>query len=65
MEKMLRLREVLAITNLSRSTLYRYIAQGRFPKPKKLNPAFGSKGAARWLSSDIEQWIGTLGETHG
>lgn len=64
MEKMLKQSEVLEITKLSRSTLYRYIAQGCFPKPKKLNPEFGSNGAARWFLSDIERWISLLGETH-
>ncbi len=35
---LLRLRHVLAVTGLPRSTLYSYIAENNFPKPVQLGP---------------------------
>ncbi len=48
----LRLPEVIKITGLGRSTIYRDINLGNFPKPIKL----GQKSTG-WLSSDISTWI--------
>ncbi len=48
----LRLPEVIKITGLGRSTIYRDINLGNFPKPIKL----GEKSTG-WLSSDISAWI--------
>ena len=50
--KILRLPEVMAITGLSRSTIYAYMDKGTFPKAMKLG-----ERAIGWLSSDIETWI--------
>jgi prophage regulatory protein len=49
---LLRLPEVIGRVGLSRSTIYLYIEQGRFPKPIKL----GSRAVA-WNSEDIDVWI--------
>ena len=46
------LRRVLEQTSLSRSTLYREVASGRFPKPHKLSP-----GRVGWLRSKVNAWI--------
>ncbi|MGZ5918342.1 MAG: helix-turn-helix transcriptional regulator, partial [Hyphomicrobium sp.] len=46
------LKSVLELTSLSRSTLYREIAGGRFPKPHKL-----SLGRVGWLRSEVEAWM--------
>jgi len=48
----LRLPQVIKITGLGRSTIYRDISLGNFPKPIKL----GVKSTG-WLSSDISGWI--------
>jgi prophage regulatory protein len=48
----LRRRDVMLRTGLSRSTIYKYMALGEFPKPVRL----GSK-AVGWRDSDIEAWI--------
>ncbi|WP_338156957.1 AlpA family transcriptional regulator [Cycloclasticus pugetii] len=48
----LRLPEVIKTTGLGRSTIYRDINLGSFPKPIKL----GEKSTG-WLSSDISTWI--------
>ena len=39
-------------TGLTRSTLYRYIADGRLPRPLKVGPS-----AVRWRASEVESWI--------
>lgn len=46
-----RMREVLRMTALSRSTLYRRIADGTFPAPVSLGGS--AKG---WRRSDLEEW---------
>src|SRR3546814_6620355 len=46
-----RMREVLRMTGLSRSTLYRRIADGTFPAPVSLGGS--AKG---WRRSDLEEW---------
>lgn len=51
-DQLLRRREVEALTRLSRSTIYNYIHQDRFPKPRRC----GSR-AVRWAASDVAAWI--------
>ncbi|MGH8846096.1 MAG: helix-turn-helix transcriptional regulator [Polaromonas sp.] len=47
-----RLRDVVRITALSRSTLYRRISEGRFPAPIHL----GGRASA-WPSEALQAWI--------
>ena len=47
----LRLQAVIHVTGLSRSTLYRLIADKRFPRPVRLGPR-----AVAWRRSDIDAW---------
>ena len=47
-----RLRNVTRITALSRSTIYRRIAEGRFPAPVNL----GDRALA-WPSAALQAWI--------
>ena len=47
-----RLPDVMRITALSRSTVYRRVAEGRFPAPVHL----GGKVSA-WAWSTLEDWI--------
>jgi prophage regulatory protein len=47
-----RIRDVLRITALSRPTLYRRIAAGRFPAPVHL----GGRACA-WASNSLQAWI--------
>jgi prophage regulatory protein len=53
-ERLLRLPAVLAMTGLGRSTLYRLIQQGKFPKP--IHP-LGHPRLAAWRLSDVQAWI--------
>jgi prophage regulatory protein len=49
---MLRLREVLRRTGLSRSTIYAYIAAKEFPSPIPLGPR-----AVGWVEDEVNAWI--------
>jgi len=51
-DRLLRLPEVLRLTGLSRSTLYRKIKAGEFPRPVKLG-----KRAVGWRESEVIAWI--------
>lgn len=50
--RLIRLKEVIDSTGLGRSTIYKYIAEGLFPKPVSL----GDRAVA-WLESEIQDWI--------
>jgi len=52
MQPILRIHDVVAITRLSRSTIYRLIQAGRFPKPIKL-----TERASGWRYEEVEQWL--------
>ena len=47
----LRLQAVIHVTGLSRSTLYRLIADEQFPRPVRLGPR-----AVAWRRTDVEAW---------
>ena len=51
-DRIIRLKTVLARTGLSRSTIYRKIAEGTFPTQIKI-----SVNGTGWLESDINHWI--------
>jgi len=51
-ERILRLATVLDRTGLSRSALYRKIAEGSFPRQMKL-----SVHSSGWYESAVERWI--------
>ncbi len=52
--KFLRRQQVESITGLSRSTIYREVAAGRFPKPVKLT----SKGTrVAWIVTEVYEWM--------
>ena len=51
-DRIIRLKAVLARTGLSRSTIYRKIAEGTFPRQIRI-----SVNGAGWKGSDISRWI--------
>ncbi|CAM5435998.1 AlpA family phage regulatory protein OS=Stutzerimonas stutzeri OX=316 GN=GQA94_06995 PE=4 SV=1 [Stutzerimonas stutzeri] len=58
--RIMRLKEVIDTTGLSRSTIYKYIADGIFPKPVNLAPAgidVPNTRAVGWLQGEVEDWI--------
>jgi prophage regulatory protein len=50
--KILRLKAVIDCTGLARSTIYKYIAEGNFPKPVSLG-----ERCVGWLDSEVHDWI--------
>ena len=51
-ERLLRRRQVEKITGMSRSSIYRLMQDGEFPRPVGIGPA-----AVRWKASDITAWM--------
>ena len=51
-QEFIRLNVVQEITSLSKSTIYRLISQGEFPKQIQIG-----KRAVVWVRSDINDWI--------
>jgi prophage regulatory protein len=51
-QRILRCRQVLARTGLSRSSLYALIGRGEFPSAVRL-----SQRSVGWLEQDVAQWI--------
>ena len=51
-DRIVRMKTVLARTGLSRSTIYRKIAEGTFPAQLKI-----SVNGAGWRESDINRWV--------
>ncbi|ABL68219.1 helix-turn-helix transcriptional regulator [Paracoccus denitrificans] len=51
-DRIIRMKTVLARTGLSKSTLYRKMAEGTFPPRLKI-----SVNGAGWHESDIDRWI--------
>lgn len=57
MSRLIRLKELLHVVPLSRSTIYDRMAAGTFPKSLNLGG-----GVVAWRQSDIEDWIANLAE---
>lgn len=51
-DRIIRLKTVLGRTGLSRSTIYRKIAEGTFPPQIRI-----SVNGAGWKESDIDRWV--------
>jgi len=50
--RFMRLPEVVHLKGVSRSTIYRWMAEGEFPKQIPLGG-----NAVSWLESDVDDWI--------
>jgi prophage regulatory protein len=51
--RILRFKQVAALVGLGKSSIYRKVQEGSFPKPIKL----GSKRASGWISTEVYDWI--------
>ena len=51
-DRLLRRREVEEITGLGRSSIYKYMKDGKFPQRVLVGP-----NAVRWKASDIAAWV--------
>lgn len=54
-DRLLRIREVMERTGQGKSTIYRKVAAGTFPKPVSVGGQ-----SVRWRQSDIDAWIASL-----
>ena len=48
----IRIQSVQELTGLARSTIYKYISTGIFPKPVKPTPRVSA-----WVMSEVENWM--------
>ena len=55
-ERLLRIHEVRSITGLGRSTVYRLMAEGRFPQHLKLVEG-GRTSPSAWRASEVAAWV--------
>jgi len=49
---LLRLKQVECLTGCRKSTLYRMMKQGRFPRSVEITPRL-----VAWSEADVQQWI--------
>ena len=56
-QRLLRLAEVSTMVGLKRSSIYRYVAEGRFPAPIKVG-----ERSVRWKLADVLAWRASIGE---
>jgi prophage regulatory protein len=50
--RLLRLKQVIEIVGMKRSTIYERMSASSFPRPINLGPR-----AVAWLNTDIQNWI--------
>ncbi|MFG0806809.1 AlpA family transcriptional regulator [Pseudomonas fluvialis] len=50
--KIIRLSGVIETTGLARSTIYKLIGEGDFPRPVPLTPR-----SVGWLENEVHEWI--------
>ncbi|MEZ8882513.1 AlpA family transcriptional regulator [Vibrio sp. 10N.222.54.F6] len=50
--RFLKIKEVITKTALSRSSIYRKMSEGSFPKPVPIG-----ERAVAWVDSDVEEWM--------
>jgi prophage regulatory protein len=50
--RIIRLKEVIDSTGLARSTIYKYIGEGTFPKPVSLGDR-----CVGWVEIEVHEWI--------
>ena len=50
--RVIRLKEVIHRTGLGRSTIYRWMGEGKFPKAVKLGGH-----AVAWVEQEIDRWL--------
>lgn len=53
--RLLKLAEVQHKTSLSRSTIYRMIGRGAFPRPMQVTASI-----VRWKEQDVDAWIESI-----
>ncbi|MFM2579801.1 helix-turn-helix transcriptional regulator [Vibrio fortis] len=50
--RLITLREVIALTSLSRASIYNYISKNMFPRQISVG-----ERSVRWIESEVQEWI--------
>ena len=50
--KLIKLRDVIELTSLARSTIYKFVAEGRFPKQVSLGG-----NCVAWVEDEVMEWL--------
>ncbi|MFL2747405.1 MAG: helix-turn-helix transcriptional regulator [Gammaproteobacteria bacterium] len=56
-ERLLRAREVMYMCAISKTTMYRKMAEGKFPRPERKIDKENPDSGVRWKLSTIQNWI--------
>ena len=62
-DRLIRRPEVMALTSLSTTEIYRRMRTNEFPKAHKIGG--GHNGAVAWRESEVREWIERLPRTDG
>ena len=54
---MLSVKEVAEMLGVSQSAVYKWVAEGDFPKPYKLGNGDARRATSRWKREDIDYWL--------
>ena len=60
-KRIIRMKDLPSKTGFQPSTIYEFVAKGKFPAPFKLVP--GGR-AAGWLENTVDDWIAAQAEHH-
>ena len=55
--KLMKVSELTEWLNVSESAIYKWVQQGRFPKPIKLGDSATNRHSSRWIREDVEEWL--------
>ena len=50
--RLIKLKEVMTLTSLARSTIYKYMSEGQFPKAVLLDVR-----SVAWIEDEVTDWI--------
>ena len=56
---LLRVGELSDWLGVSRSTIYKWVKEDRFPEPLILGQSDGKRSASRWKTSEVVEWLKT------
>ena len=56
-ERYLKVGDIMSWLGVARSTIYRWVNEGHFPKPVVFGPEKDKNSTTRWLRTEVEQWI--------
>ena len=54
---LLRVGELSDWLGVSRSTIYKWVKEDRFPEPLILGQSDGKRSASRWKTSEVVEWL--------